>query len=128
MAKNFTLFKELILCKIMHIPPTVGHYSHLMKGSNSRIKVEFFYLFLMHTIITEDRSKIVINNMTLVSLPQPLEYVFQYAEPQPDKENPLSFQKQDCIGRGDSRRKKHEKACNNYCWTEETKLVKCSIC
>ena len=69
----------------MHIPPTFGHYSQLTKGSNSTLKLEIFYLFLLHTSITEDRSKITINNMTLVSIPQPLEY-----EPQPVKGNPLS--------------------------------------
>ena len=69
----------------MHIPPTFGHYSQLTKGSNATLKLGIFYLFLLHTSVTEDRSKIIFNNMTLVSIPQPLEY-----EPQPDKGNPLS--------------------------------------
>ena len=41
--------------------------------------------------LTEDKQKIVVNDMTFVSTPQPLEYAFQYAELQPVEEHPVSL-------------------------------------
>ena len=41
--------------------------------------------------LTEDKKKIVVNDMTFVSTPQPTEYAFQYAELQPVEEHPVSL-------------------------------------
>ena len=41
--------------------------------------------------LTEDKQKIVVNDMTFISTPQPSEYAFQYAELQPVEEHPVSL-------------------------------------